>query len=45
VTDAQRQAIANVIDGAARHAAAKEGWERHERRTGRRYDGWSGRNR
>lgn len=40
VTEAQRQAIQNIKDGAERHAEAEEGWRRHERRTGRRYDGW-----
>lgn len=45
VTDGQREAIQNIRDGAARHEEAREGWERHERRTGRRYEGFGGRNR
>lgn len=44
-TDNQVQAVQNIKDGAARHEEAREGWERHERRTGRRYEGFSGRNR
>ncbi len=45
VTDAQAQAVENIEEGGDRHAEAEEGWGRHERRTGRRYDGWNGRQR
>jgi hypothetical protein len=40
VTEGQRQAIDNVLDGVRRHDEQAEGWRRHERRTGRRYEGW-----
>lgn len=40
-TPGQRQAIQNIKAGAQRHEDAKEGWDRHERRTGRRYEGWT----
>jgi hypothetical protein len=39
-TAGQRQAIQNIKAGAQRHEDAQEGWERHERRTGRRYEGF-----
>jgi len=44
VTEGQRDAIHNIKVGSQRHEDAREGWERHERRTGRRYDGFDGRN-
>lgn len=40
-TEAQTQAVQNIVDGKVRHDRAAEGWERHERRTGRRYEGWT----
>lgn len=40
VSEAQRDAIHNIKTGAQRHEDAREGWERHEKRTGRRYDGF-----
>lgn len=39
-TVGQRRAIQNIKAGAQRHEDQREGWERHERRTGRRYEGW-----
>jgi hypothetical protein len=44
VTGGQQEALENIRQGALRHEHAREGWERHERRTGRRYDGFDGRN-
>ena len=40
VTDAQKDAVHNIKVGAQRHEDQREGWERHEKRTGRRYDGF-----
>lgn len=45
ISQGQIDAVENIKAGGDRHARAQEGWERHERRTGRRYDGWNGRNR
>jgi len=45
VTEGQREAIHNIKVGSQRHEDAREGWERHERRTGRRYEGFNGRTR
>lgn len=45
VSEAQGDALHNIKVGAQRHEDQRQGWERHERRTGRRYDGWDGRNR
>jgi hypothetical protein len=39
-TEAQEQAVQNIKEGQARHAAQLEGWGRHAHRTGRRYDGF-----
>lgn len=41
VTDAQVQAVENIKAGKVRHDEQMEGWRRHERRTGRRYEGWT----
>lgn len=43
VTEGQLQAVRNIREGGDRHADQKERWERHERRTGRRYEGFGGR--
>lgn len=40
VTDRQVQAVENIREGQAKHEAALEQWERHESRTGRRYEGF-----
>ena len=40
-TAGQQQAIQNIRAGAQRHEDAREGWKRHEKRTGRRYEGWN----
>lgn len=45
VTEGQLRAVNNIADGAERHEERLEGWRRHERRTGRRYEGFDGRNR
>lgn len=42
VTEGQADAIAHIRQGRQRHEDAREGWGRHERRTGRRYEGWEG---
>ena len=42
-TEGQIRAVNNIADGAERHEERLEGWRRHERRTGRRYEGWDGR--
>lgn len=42
-TDAQEQAVRNIKLGQERQESQREGWERHERRTGRRYEGFDGR--
>lgn len=42
-TEAQVQAVQNILDGKERHETARQGWDRHERRTGRRYEGFNGR--
>lgn len=43
ITEAQIEAVQNIIDGKERHEEQLERWERHEKRTGRRYEGFSGR--
>jgi len=40
VSEAQREAIQNIRAGGERHEDQRRGWERHEKRTGRRYEGW-----
>lgn len=40
VSAAQLQAIDNIQHGGDRHETQREGWSRHEARTGRRYEGW-----
>jgi len=40
VSEAQREAIDNIRAGGERHEEQRRGWERHEKRTGRRYEGW-----
>ena len=37
---AQVEAVRNVRAGRERHERQLEGWRRHEKRTGRRYEGW-----
>jgi hypothetical protein len=44
-TGAQMDAVENIKAGAARHNEQLERWNRHEGRTGRRYEGFDGRNR
>lgn len=43
VTTAQVEAVNNVQRGQEKHAEQLERWERHERRTGRRYEGFDDR--
>ncbi len=40
VTQGQLDAIANIKRGGDQQQERLEGWHRHERRTGRRYEGW-----
>lgn len=40
VSEAQWEAVANIRAGGDRHEEHRGGWERHEKRTGRRYEGW-----
>lgn len=37
VTEGQERAVDNIWEGGLRHGQAHRGWDRHERRTGRRY--------